>query len=667
MENGGRIVRYNKLVGMLKIALTAWLLGWGGFAAAANHPLDSLSEQEYKSVVDVLRKAGHVDAGTIFNSISLLPPEKALVEKWAAGKPFPRNAVAIVGINDAYYRAQVDLTTGKLVSWAPAAGQGPIVVAEMKLASAIAMKDARFVEAMKRRGLTEANALRCVSLASGTFGKQGEENQRNFKTTCVARHPGSSLEVPIEGVVATVDVRSRRVIDFVDTGVVPLAPDPWGHTREQIEARFGKRAPEAHKTVMSQVDGPGYVLDGGHLQWDIWRLNFSTDERPGVMLNDVEVRDGDKWRNVLYEMYLSEVFVPYSDPAQGWYWRTYMDSGEYGFGSSMTTLTPGVDCPPHATFVDTIGLNPDGTTVVRKATICIFERTDGDPAWRRLDDGRAATDLVIRYASAVGNYDYLLDYIFRQDGSIKVKVGAVGIDAVKGVAATDMESPTAGADTRYGTLIRPNIVAPNHTHFFNFRLDFDIDGEPNSFMKMKLVPTEVDTSANVPRKSIWTVAHNVPARELDAVTRFDLAAPSMLGIYNPNVKNALKQNPSYMLMAEGSAAYSLLDPTDSAVKRNAYVDNQFWVTPYRSDERYAGGKYAMQSNGEDTLQTWVNANRPIKNTDIVSWYTVAFHHVPRSEDWPVMPAHWVGFTLMPHNFFERNPALNISPTASDRP
>jgi primary-amine oxidase len=29
------------------------------------------------------------------------------------------------------------------------------------------------------------------------------------------------------------------------------------------------------------------------------------------------------------------------------------------------------------------------------------------------------------------------------------------------------------------------------------------------------------------------------------------------------------------------------------------------------------------------------------------------------EDWPVMPTHWFGFTLMPHNFFASNPAMTI--------
>ena len=48
-----------------------------------------------------------------------------------------------------------------------------------------------------------------------------------------------------------------------------------------------------------------------------------------------------------------------------------------------------------------------------------------------------------------------------------------------------------------------------------------------------------------------------------------------------------------------------------------------------------------------------------RNRDIVAWYTVGFHHITRMEDWPVMPTHWFGFTLMPHNFFATNPAMTI--------
>jgi Cu2+-containing amine oxidase len=115
-----------------------------------------------------------------------------------------------------------------------------------------------------------------------------------------------------------------------------------------------------------------------------------------------------------------------------------MDSGEYGFGINMTPLKPGVDCPMSATFLDSTLHDDFGMPLLLGGTMCVFERRTGDPAWRHFEgfaqtpeaaipaEGRPATELVFRYASTVGNYDYLVDYIFMQDGTIKVAVGSTG-------------------------------------------------------------------------------------------------------------------------------------------------------------------------------------------------------------------------------------------------
>jgi len=39
------------------------------------------------------------------------------------------------------------------------------------------------------------------------------------------------------------------------------------------------------------------------------------------------------------------------------------------------------------------------------------------------------------------------------------------------------------------------------------------------------------------------------------------------------------------------------------------------------------------------------------------------HHITRPEDWPVMPADIVSFWLKPFGFFDRNPALDVPPSA----
>ena len=54
-------------------------------------------------------------------------------------------------------------------------------------------------------------------------------------------------------------------------------------------------------------------------------------------------------------------------------------------------------------------------------------------------------------------------------------------------------------------------------------------------------------------------------------------------------------------------------------------------------------------------------DEPIDNTDVVVWYTFGAHHIVRPEDWPVMPVSYIGFSLKPVGFFDRNPALDVAP------
>ena len=112
-----------------------------------------------------------------------------------------------------------------------------------------------------------------------------------------------------------------------------------------------------------------------------------------------------------------------------------------------------------------------------KNAICLHEEDFG-MLWKHTDwrtnqsEVRRSRRLAVSMIANVGNYDYGFYWYFYQDGTIQMEVKLTGI--MNTMALKPGESP------RYGTEVAPRLNAPNHQHFFNARLDLDIDGEANT-------------------------------------------------------------------------------------------------------------------------------------------------------------------------------------------
>lgn len=637
---------------------------------AAQHPLDALDASEITATTAILKNAGHVDNTTLIASISLQEPPKADVLAWKPGDAIPRSAKAVLRRNATTIEALVDLTAGKVLSHQEIPGVQPFVtLPEIISAIEVTTSDPRMQEGLRKRGITDFTHLFCAPRTVGNFGAEIERTRRIVKLDCFDTR-GVRSDVfanPIEGLFATVDLDNGKVLEVTDLGVIPI---PGGNS-ELDPGSTGVRD-NVKPIVQMAPEGSNISVNGSLVQWQNWSFHLRWELREGVVVSLVKYQDGDRSRSVLYQGHLSEIFVPYQDPSEGWYYRNYLDEGDYGFGSMASILAPGADCPASAIYLSPVMSNVAGGADVQDKRICIFELAPGEPAWRHYDfitgalESRPATELVVRYIATVGNYDYLLDWVFDQKGNITYRAGATGIDSVKGVAAQHLDDPTAAKDTAYGSLISPGRVGVNHDHFLSLRLDLDVDGTANMFARNVLEPQKLPEQAHR-RTSIWTTKEVAAKTDTEAKYRLSYERPAMWHVMNMDHENATGYPVSYMIHPHGNALM-LMDEDDPAASRAQFTNYHLWVTPYAPEERYAAGDYPNQSEPGQGLPAWTANSRDIQNQDLVLWYTMGFHHVPSSEDWPVYNLGWHSVTLKPYNFFDRNPALDVPPvTGGDIP
>ncbi|KAK8361165.1 hypothetical protein V6Z12_A03G020800 [Gossypium hirsutum] len=464
-----------------------------------------------------------------------------------------------------------------------------------------------------------------------------------------------------------------EMLKFSDTGRdIPIPKSSGTDYRYTAQKKEPEMEP-LNPISIEQPKGPRFkVEDSGHIvKWANWVFHLKADQRAGLVISRAMVRDSKKGelRNVMYKGFASEFFVPYMDLDESlmklsWYFKSYMDAGEFGLGMSALPLVPLNDCPRHSYYMDGVFSTSDGHPFVQPNMICLFERYAGDISWRHseglLNDflGDKTKSNAARMAASVGNYDYIFDWEFQTDGLISVKIGLSGMLTVKGSPHQSLYQ-VPNQDAMSGPLILENVIGVVHDHFISFHLDMDIDRANNSFVNVNLVK-ERSLPGESPRKSYWKAKRKIAKTEKDAQIKLKLYDPSEFHMINPSKMSRLGNPTGYKIVPVGTAA-SLLDHDDPPQLRSAFTNNQIWVTPYNKSEQWAAGLLVLQSRGDDTLAVWSERDRHIENEDLVLWYTLGFHHIPCQEDFPVMPTVTSGFELKPVNFFESNPILRSAP------
>jgi primary-amine oxidase len=624
-------------------------------ASAVTHPLDPLSGAEIRQAVKIIRDDGRVTAGVRFVSVSLHEPPKSQVASDRPVHAFEREAfvVALEPQQHMTYEMVVSLTAQFVLSLRAVSGvRAPVTLGEYAECERLVRADDRFREGLRRRGIDSPDRVLVEPWGIGTFTRQEDEGRRLVWTLSFYRAGASDnpYAKPIHGLHAVVDLDDMTVVRVEDLGIVPLPPGTGDYTADRIQPRAGLRPIE-----IRQPAGVSFEVDGWEVRWQKWRFRLGFNAREGLVLHTIGYEDGNRLRPVIHRASVAELVVPYGDPRPFQGWRNAFDIGEYGIGIMTNSLELGCDCLGEIRYFDIELADDRGEPYTIKNAICMHEEDYGI-LWKHVDaalnhaEVRRSRRLVVSFIITASNYEYGFYWYFYQDGAIELEIKLTGI------VLTAALPPGEASD--YGTVVAPQTLATYHQHFFSVRLDMSVDGPVNSVYEIETEPVPV--GPDNPYGNAFRPRRTLLQTESQAQRLINTLAARHWLVVNPNMTNALGQPTGYKLVPQGNVLPFAHDES-SVIRRGGFMTRHLWVTPFAADERFPAGEYPNQHRGGAGLPEWTKADRPIENTDIVLWYTLGSHHIPRPEDWPVMPVERAGLALKPFGFFDANPSLDVAP------
>jgi primary-amine oxidase len=618
-----------------------------------------LSAEEILAAVALVTAYGACGDDPRFAYVGLAEPPKDETRSSASVRRVDRQARLIVvpGPEARVLDVVVSLTVGEVRAVTEVTGVRPGLLFEESLGAILALKaDPGWQAAMRRRGIDDLDSVQIDPWPAGAFGLEHEKDRRICRCLSYVRsHPADNgYARPVEGVIGFVDMGRGEVLEVIDTGVVALPPESGSYYPEDV----GELRADLKPLDIVQPEGPSFTVDGDLVRWQRWSLRVSMDPIEGIVLHQVGYDDGGRVRPIVYRASVSEMVVPYGDPGPMHGWKNAFDVGEWGLGRLANSLALGCDCLGTISYLDAVFATERGAPYTVKNAICVHEEDYGI-LWKHHDgrsgrsEVRRSRRLVVSSIATVGNYDYGFYWYFYLDGTIQFEVKLTGI--LSTMAVSPEERP------RFAAMVAPQLAAPLHQHLFNVRLDMEVDGDVNTVHEADVVPSPL--GPDNPWGNAFESVETTLRSEAEARRVVDAAKSRTWKIVNPRSTNRLGEPVGYKLVP-GATPTLLADPESSVSRRAAFATRNLWVTPYAPDERRAAGDYPNQHAGGDGLPTWTARDRSLVETDVVVWYTFGVTHVPRPEEWPVMPVEYSGFSLVPVGFFDRNPALDVPPPAA---
>ncbi|KAI8477680.1 amine oxidase, partial [Branchiostoma belcheri] len=457
----------------------------------------------------------------------------------------------------------------------------------------------------------------------------------------------------------------HELVSDYNQGTVEKVTLPMPKDDNTLFSSFRRRGPPQPPTPLRapeqfEPDGRRYKVRGRHVEYMGWSFDWRLSTTHGPQLLDIKM-NGER---VVYELSLQEIGAFYSGHDPLMLSTFFLDTG-WNMGSSHFELVPGVDCPTTASYLDVLHQKDSARPRQYKNAVCVFELNTGIPLRRHYESdfqggylfygGMVDNVLVVRTISTVFNYDYVLDFIFHQNGVLEVRTSLTGY--VMSTFYTQAEAP-------YGYKMWQSAIGNAHHHVINLKVDMDVGGIENRYETVDFVQTNITNPLYPELYHIHTKAQRNPkTTEREAILHYNFDRPKYYNFYNQEKSNSYGIKKGYRIQINA--------PTKELVPRGwgpmrgaAWADYQMAVTRRKESEPASSSLYNQNDPFDPVVDfdRFLDDDENIVDQDLVAWVTMGTHHVPHAEDAPVTATagNQLSLFLRPFHFFDEDPSMASS-------
>ncbi|ESO94444.1 hypothetical protein LOTGIDRAFT_118163 [Lottia gigantea] len=443
------------------------------------------------------------------------------------------------------------------------------------------------------------------------------------------------------------ELQYRYIEGAIHKTAIPF-PVPDSRSFTDLEGEGADWHNSKRKPRLVEPDGHRYSIHHQHISYMNWNFHYRLSTLTGPALYDVNFGK----ERIAFEISLQEIAAHYSSSSTGAQAANFVH-GSFLLGTQAKSLIPGTDCPETATFISSSFMaEKSSEPYTTERAICLFELNSGTPLRRHLAytakddgfyDGMADSSLVLRTVFAISNHDYIIDYIFHQNGVLETQVTPAG--HLRGMFHS-------GHQERYGYQLTDHLAGVIQQQLFHFKVDLDVFGTSNRYQTLKVQSKRIANGGRPFSQLMYK--YDLKQTEMEAAFSNDRNIPTYHLFYNNR-----KKTEHHVLRAIrvdlGGSPVQLSQETPLS-----WSNYQIAVTKYKPDERSSSSPYAAYDSTDPVVNftKYIEDNDNLIDKDLVLWITMCIYNIPHSEELPLISSvnKHRSFYLIPFNYFPSDPS-----------